>query len=151
MPILVIVCAATAALGVFASHDESSIEATFVGEKKCKKCHIKQHKTWRDTGHATAFDCLEGEDQNDPKCVKCHTTGYDMGGFASVEESGHLLNVQCEQCHGPGSIHTELMSKLKKEKVEKDKYPKEKQINRIPTGCTKCHNPHIKHAPVEKK
>ena len=43
----------------------------FMGEKKCKKCHIKDHKTWADTKHAEAFSYLDAEQQKDPECVKC--------------------------------------------------------------------------------
>ena len=123
----------------------------YLGEKKCKKCHIKDHKTWADTKHAEAFSYLNAEQQKDPECVKCHTTGYGKGGFVSVAESEDLQNVQCEQCHGPGGEHVPLMDQLKKDKVDKAEYPADKKINKTPTGCTQCHNPHKKHAPVEKK
>ncbi len=142
------------AIGLFAAPKAGPAESPYVGEKKCKKCHIKQHKTWRDTKHAKAFTYLDAEAQKDPECIKCHTTGFGKGGFVSAEASGHLQNVQCEQCHGTGADHTTLMNKLKKDKVEKTEYPKEKNINRKPSGCSDCHNPHKKHKKhkeVEKK
>jgi hypothetical protein len=123
----------------------------FVGEKKCKKCHIKDHKTWRDTKHAKAFEYLDAEQQKDAECIKCHTTGYGMGGFTSVDATPELLNVQCEQCHGAGGNHIPLMDQLKKDKVDKSEYPADKKIDKTPSGCTQCHNPHKKHAPVDKK
>jgi len=150
--VIIALCLGSVALCLFAAPKTGPAQETsFVSEKKCKKCHIKQHKTWRATKHAKTFECLDAEHQKDPKCLKCHTSGFEMGGFVSVEESGHLLNVQCEQCHGPGSTHFDLMSQLKKDKVEKEEYPKEKKIDRTPTGCTKCHNPHVKHEHVKKK
>jgi hypothetical protein len=47
--------------------------------------------------------------QYDYDCVGCHVTGWlEPGGahLASVERRG-LVNVQCEVCHGPGSVHVE--------------------------------------------
>ena len=74
----------------------------YLGEKKCKKCHIKEHKTWAETKHANAFECLTDKYKKDEECLKCHTTGMGEGGFVSVEETPELLGIQCEQCHGPG-------------------------------------------------
>ena len=121
----------------------------WVGMKKCKKCHIKQYKTWADTKHAKAFEVLKEKYQKDAECLKCHTTGMGQGGFVSAEETPQFEGVQCEQCHGPGGDHIPLMTKLKKDKTPKDQYPKDKHINRTPSGCTRCHNPHKKHKPVE--
>ena len=123
----------------------------FLGYKACKKCHIKQYKTWAETKHAKAFECLQGEDLKKPECLKCHTTGFGKGGFVDAEKTPKLVNVQCEQCHGSGAEHVPLMTKLRKDKVAKDQYPKDKHVNRTPTGCTQCHNPHKKHAKIEKK
>ncbi len=146
--VLSIVVLSFSALGLLALPDDSS---TFVGGKKCKKCHIKQHKTWADTKHANSFHCIEGDDMKKPDCIRCHTTGYGMGGFVSMEETPHLVNIQCEQCHGKGSEHVTVMTKLRKEKVDKAEYPEDKLINRKPSGCSECHNPHKKHAKIEKK
>jgi len=123
----------------------------YMGGSKCKKCHIKQYKTWKVTKHAKAFSCIDAEHQKDPECIKCHTTGYGKGGFVDTDKTPQFENVQCEQCHGPGGNHIPLMTKLRKDKVDKAKYPKDKKINKKPTGCTNCHNPHKKHAPVTKK
>jgi hypothetical protein len=37
--------------------------------------------------------------------VSCHVTGYDKAGGSTVTHNEKLRNVQCETCHGPGSIH----------------------------------------------
>lgn len=126
-------------------------EIAYMGESKCRKCHIKDSKTWKETNHSKAFDYLNAEQQKDPECVKCHTTGYGKGGFTTIDETPKLTNVQCEQCHGPGGAHVPMMEQLKKDKVDKAEYPEDKKINNTPTGCTECHNPHKKHAPVDKK
>jgi hypothetical protein len=42
--------------------------------------------------------------------VGCHVTGWnDKGGFSGVRYRGSqvdLIDVQCEACHGPGSMHS---------------------------------------------
>jgi len=53
-------------------------EATHVGVKKCKTCHIKVYQTWKETKHAVAFDTLNEQEKQDPKCIECHTTNKDI-------------------------------------------------------------------------
>lgn len=108
--------------------------AEYIGAKKCKACHIKQYKSWEKTNMATSFENLKAgvkaEEKKkagldpakdytaDADCLKCHTTGYGKpGGFTSLEETPHLINVQCEGCHGPGADFRELMKKDKKFKL----------------------------------
>ncbi len=91
----------------------------YVGTKKCKMCHIKQFKSWKETRMSQAFELLKpgvraenkksaGLDPNadyttDKTCLPCHTTGYGQeGGFVSVEETPDRVGVGCEVCHGAG-------------------------------------------------
>ena len=56
--------------------------------------------------HADAWQTLvEVGKQNDYKCTGCHVTGYGQVGGSSLGHTDRLRNVQCEVCHGPGSIH----------------------------------------------
>ncbi len=118
----------------------------YVGAAKCKMCHNKtatgaQYKVWAASKHASAMDALEGEDADNPKCLKCHSTYYgdDEDLMASIKPSE---GVSCESCHGAGSGY-------KSNTVMKDK---DKSIAKglvIPTEkvCKKCHNdesPHFK-------
>jgi len=127
----------------------ASEQGSYAGERNCKKCHIKRHKAWRGDKHAVAFDNIEGAYRSDPECLKCHTTGHDEGGFVSLEKTPTLTGVQCEQCHGVGSEHIPMMSKLKKDKVDTSEYPEDLKINPRPATCIKCHTPHARHMPVE--
>ncbi len=132
----------------------------YIGTKKCKKCHLKQFKSWKETNMAKAFDLLKpgvrpdnkkaaGLDPQkdyttDAECLPCHTTGYGQpGGFVSVEETPQLIGVSCEMCHGAGSEY------IKKEHMSlKNKHYKLAEVVKVGlvspvTGdrCTEvCHN-----------
>jgi len=79
----------------------------YTGSKSCKPCHGTEYDTWRGNAHARAYSTLEQVDsQFDPECVVCHVIGMDYeSGFISEQETGHMKNVGCENCHGPGSEH----------------------------------------------
>ncbi|MBI5664310.1 MAG: hypothetical protein HZC49_04355 [Nitrospirae bacterium] len=128
--------------------------AEYIGAKKCKACHMKQFKSWSETSMAKSFDNLKAgvmvaekkkaglEDKDyttDPKCLKCHTTGYGKGGFVSMEKTPDLAGVQCEMCHGAGSEYSALMKKDKNFKLADAKaqgliIPSEDE-----KGCMSCH------------
>ena len=112
-------------------------ESPFSGEEQCKTCHSKQHKVWQESEHAIAFEDLEIVKKSfDPVCIKCHVVGFDKpGGFVDINLTPHLINVQCENCHGAGKEHAK--SGGQKPVANKD-WPREKM-------CAQCHVP--KHSP----
>jgi len=133
---------------------------SYLGTKKCKKCHIKQFKSWRDSKMAKAFELLKpgvraeakksaGLDPakdytTDAECLPCHTTGYGKpGGFVSMEKTPLLAGVSCEMCHGPGSEYTkkENMS-LKNKHYKRAEVVKAGLISPVKADrCTEvCHN-----------
>jgi len=79
----------------------------YTGSKSCKPCHGTEYETWSGKAHAKAYSTLEQvNSQFDPECVVCHVIGMDYeSGFISQQDTGHLINVGCENCHGPGSEH----------------------------------------------
>jgi hypothetical protein len=123
----VLVLSAIFLAGVLAAGRVQAAEATYIGVKKCKMCHKKQHTTWAKTKHANNFALLQGDETTNPDCIKCHTTGYNPKDNSYVDK-----NTTCEACHGPGSLH------MKAKKADK-----KKTIKRIPDGCVRCHNPHV--------
>jgi hypothetical protein len=140
----------------FGFEDDPTAGATYVGEAGCKKCHFKQHKTWKAMKHAGAWEVLSEEhrnvsakDDDGRSCLSCHVTGWgeeDRGGFVDPETSSHLLGVQCETCHGPGSAHVELGKAMLKEK-RKTFNPGESSLTILrATNCSECHNPHVDHS-----
>jgi len=86
-------------------------DAQYVGQTKCKVCHMNEHKVWAASKHANAFNVLKPEDQAKPECLSCHTTGQGKTAAAGAD----LKGVQCESCHGPGSAYkaVDIMSKSK--------------------------------------
>ena len=96
-----------------ASIGELPQDHEFLGARDgCRKCHLKQYRSWEKTPHATALDTLEGVDAENPDCVRCHVTGFGAEtGFKSKEETPQLAGVTCEACHGAGKdyIDRELM------------------------------------------
>lgn len=130
--------------------------AKYVGVKKCRMCHIKQYKSWKKTKMAMSFENLKpgvnaeakkkaglDPDKNyttDKNCLKCHTTGYGKpGGFKSMAETPKLANIQCEACHGPGSMYRKIKRKNKRYKLAEVKaagliIPSEDE-----KGCMVCH------------
>lgn len=134
-------------------------EPSYVGAKKCKKCHIKQFMSWEQTSMAQSFELLKpgarAEEKKqaglDPsadytanaECLPCHTTGYGKpGGFESLETTPELLGVQCESCHGPGSeyLTPELMSLQNKEYKLEDLTAAGLVIPNAETCTSTCHN-----------
>jgi hypothetical protein len=80
--------------------------AYFVGDAKCGACHKQALAFWKSTVHAGAWRTLvEVGKENDYKCTGCHVTGYGQVGGSSLGHTDRLRDVQCEVCHGPGSIH----------------------------------------------
>lgn len=114
-------------------------DAKYMGTKKCRGCHLNEHKTWKKSKHSKTFEALEGPEKKDPDCLKCHTTGFGLpGGFVSEEETPKLKNTGCESCHGPGSEHINAVMDAPETGAWDTK------ISKIPQNkCVKCHNPHI--------
>jgi hypothetical protein len=123
---------------------QNADELKYVSTKKCKPCHLKQHKSWEKTPHATNFELVVemGKDK-EAECLKCHTTGYgEPGGFVDVETTPDLASTGCEGCHGPGSKHLAI----------KKKEEKKGTMGEVKKGtCEKCHMPHGGHADLGKE
>ncbi len=118
---------------VMAQDAAAPATATYLGADKCKMCHSKQHATWTKMKHFKAIEALTAEEQKNPECVKCHVTGYgEATGFESMEKTPNLANVQCEACHGAGSLHMKAPMADKK-----------KTINGKGKDCRDCHSPHV--------
>lgn len=82
-------------------------ERFYVKADACVGCHVAQAEFWRNTPHGHAWDTMIREESTqDVECIGCHTVAWlGPNGFDRPDQvSGHE-NVQCENCHGPGSAH----------------------------------------------
>ncbi len=110
----------------------ASEEPYYIGNRKCRLCHFEYFKGWEKDPHANAFVRL-GRMQNNPYCLKCHTTGFrEPQGFVSEKITPELRGVQCEACHGPGSKH-------KDSPHDKNALPIGRKID-YQSVCIKCHD-----------
>jgi hypothetical protein len=81
-------------------------QAAYTGTESCADCHADEVAFWNKTVHATAWKTLEERGQQfDFDCIGCHVTGWDRPGGSNLAHNDKLRDVQCETCHGPGSIH----------------------------------------------
>jgi 2',3'-cyclic-nucleotide 2'-phosphodiesterase (5'-nucleotidase family) len=78
-----------------------------LGDRRCARCHQSIHDDWQRTAHAHAFDTLvKSHREHDPECLPCHVTGFETaGGFLGGAPYQDMREVQCESCHGMGTLH----------------------------------------------
>lgn len=140
--------------------------ATFVGADKCGECHTTAYEIWKKTPHAHALESLDPVHQrygferlngvvrmHDPECLSCHVTGWEPqeyfrfpSGFLNedlasnpTEKTLHqlLAGSQCENCHGPGSRHIELVESGADDAGKLMRVTLEQARNGM---CEKCHD-----------
>ena len=88
---------------------------------------------WASTGHARAWVTLDRVGKAfDYDCIGCHVTGWEQPGGSSLAASEGLRDVQCETCHGPGSIHIAIEDDEERSRATITKTPPE-------TVCLGCH------------
>jgi hypothetical protein len=126
-------------------------KATYVGVVQCKECHEDLVKKWKHTAHSKAWErVLIKNGQDDPECVKCHVTAFNEGGYKmGAANASTFEEVQCEACHGPGSLHILLKKGEDKSLVGFKgsglETPSEKTCKKM------CHaNPHFKVFSIEE-
>ena len=96
----------------------------FVGNKTCKLCHNRedyggQWSIWHNSPHARAYETLFNEESlqiakdrgmdvapsESADCLRCHVSAYDRTSQTVPVAFAMTEGVQCESCHGPGSLH----------------------------------------------
>ncbi|HEX7880807.1 MAG TPA: multiheme c-type cytochrome [Candidatus Eisenbacteria bacterium] len=91
----------------------------FLGTEICARCHSDIYTTWSKGPHASAFQTLVAANkQTDRSCIGCHVTGWgdptgyqtlvyrtDSAGKPDTTDAVEFRNVQCESCHGKGTMH----------------------------------------------
>ena len=101
----------------------------YAGSKSCMPCHAYEYEKWNSKAHARAFATLARVGSNfDPECVVCHVVGMEYeSGFVTQDKTGHLKDVGCENCHGPGSEHIRTRGTA--------------QLTEPKSTCLDCHTP----------
>jgi hypothetical protein len=156
---LILSAGSITAIALAGSVPASAQDHAYVGTKNCKKCHIKEWRSWSETKMANAFEILKPGERaeqktaagldpqtdytQDPECVHCHVTGYGKpGGFVDIETTPELAGVGCETCHGPGGTYTqdEYMS-LKNKEYKKAEVVAVGLVDTVSEEqCSGCHN-----------
>jgi hypothetical protein len=171
-----LLAAGTGGIRLCAAGDSPS----YMGAENCKKCHLIQFDTWKASKMSSSFEALkpcdmttyEGKNlaerrktakldpdkdyRTDPKCLKCHTTGYGQpGGYPEKvtdenrELAGKREGVQCEACHGPGSKYVPFLREAENEKYKRSEIRKLGLSLPNKDTCLRCHNLDSPFAPKE--
>lgn len=110
-------------------------QAVYVGLPTCMECHEETQAFWDGDRHSHAWETLEEQNKTfDAECVSCHVTGYGEAGGSTLGQTEGREDVQCESCHGPGSLHAESDGDVEIGVIK----PTEE-------SCVPCHNAH--HSP----
>jgi len=96
-------------------HPQAEMGGKFVGSEECKSCHEASYDIWKKSGHAKAHHTLVELNPPriyDPECISCHVIGWHpeehfpyKGSYVTKDETPQLVDVGCENCHGPGGAH----------------------------------------------
>jgi hypothetical protein len=151
--------------------DAGAKEAQYVGAKKCKTCHKKelignQYAKWEEMKHAKAYETLKGEEalkiakekgltvppSEAEECLKCHVTAYgeDPTKFAKKPLAAKD-GVQCESCHGPGSLYKKKKTMADREKSIAAGMWEPGKDDKICTGCHNDESPTFESFDYEKQ
>lgn len=104
-------------------------EKAYMGAQYCATCHQTEYESWAHSGHAQAFAHLSLQDQKNPACLQCHTTG------ATRPDEPFFAGVTCEACHGPGRYYT-VPHQQKDQVLSKLLYKQESAED----TCRHCHS-----------
>lgn len=125
--------------------------AEYQGPDTCSACHSDIYESWQISIHAKAYDRESfqkawKENHEDPKCLECHTTGYQPESL-KFEHAG----VTCESCHGamseghpdtdkmPIPVSSEMCQRCHEKTFQEWKLSKHGQND---IRCFDCHNVH---------
>ena len=85
---------------------------SFAGSGQCGSCHGDKYTGWIGTAHGTAIKEILNPDGTfvagrSASCLPCHTVGMGQatGYTYDTNYNNMLVNVGCENCHGPAGWH----------------------------------------------
>lgn len=125
----------------------------YIGSEACASCHKHAYDVWSESKHSHAYKTLVDDKhpslrQYDGECITCHTIGFGYKtGFTNEKDTPDLINVGCESCHGPGSLHAaNPKNKEWQERMSQPWLAERKQGNvkakneKIEWFCVSCHD-----------
>jgi hypothetical protein len=125
---------------------------TYIGTEACKKCHEHAYEVWKASPHSHAYQTLVDAKhpslrQYDGECIVCHTVGFGYKtGFTNAQDTAKLINVGCESCHGPGSLHAknpenqEWRDRMNQPWLAARKIGGQQKDQAIEKFCVTCHD-----------
>lgn len=136
----------------------------FVGRTVCLECHVKDHRAGACTleaipQHLKAYEALTRPEASEIAllggihtspaehriCLGCHATAGEEGPRWTQPTFKMADGVQCESCHGAGSLHVEAM----KDKSLAGRHEGERHIRRGDRWrCKACHADRPSHRAV---
>lgn len=141
-------------LGFLTKDDEKKFG--YIGADACGVCHKtekqgKQLDIWKNSNHAKAYETLLTDEADkiaasmgestpaskNEKCLRCHTSGYNVEAELIGKKFKIEDGVQCETCHGPGSEYKDMKTmKSRDESIKKGLIIHEDKKDL----CINCHN-----------
>lgn len=126
----------------------------FVGVANCKLCHSDeatgdQFGQWKKSKHSEALKTLSSpkakeiakekgiaDPAKEPKCLRCHITGYEAPKEMKARTWKETDSVGCESCHGPGGDYAkeDVFKKGKDAAIALGLVEPDEKV------CVKCHN-----------
>ncbi len=143
----------------------------YVGVKKCKKCHNTKsegiYTSWKNSRHSMAYQSLKsssahkkvkesgltGKPWRLPECLVCHSVDPPSQKVGFTKQFKIEDGVQCESCHGPGSLYAtkKIMRKISMENKlgESETAIKTGLVGISKKSCgTRCHKSEIEYKGV---
>lgn len=135
----------------------------FVGSATCGDCHPKAYQIWKvglpghPAPHSRAYQTLLAPPKRanvprnfDPECLSCHVVGWNPqqyypyeSGYLSLEKTPNLINVGCEDCHGPGARHSAAENgdiDVSDEELKKLQKAMALPLDKAEQKCLECHD-----------
>jgi len=128
-------------------------DSDYIGSEECGKCHLKEYKSWDETNLSKALLVLGPRKKmklkkelgldpymdytKEPKCLRCHTTGFRMKDNGSYTFSEY--GIGCEVCHGAGGKYSKIMRSRGRDYDRQELVDAGLDIE-LREVCLKCHN-----------
>jgi YVTN family beta-propeller protein len=162
--ILVLVLAVLAVSGACPAEEDGAIPF-YVGAGVCAECHAPSHPAGpcalgpipahdgahgallkEEAAHIAALSGVVGPSRGSRTCLGCHATAADVGPRWTEATFDVTDGVQCEACHGAGSLHVRRHRQSDAALPEPGGFDRLRSPDR--SECAACHRPLESHRAV---